>query len=946
MLMFSEFKRRQKDVPSAFSLPVSSGGYNFNAVIMQMQTGEGKSIVIAMLAIFVCKQMGKKVHVLENNEGLLERDYETYAPYYDRFGLTTAKQIDPEADICYCLKRENNKYFTQQLVEGKLDLENIILIVDEVDDLVVNESPYVAYMKADTEKTPEYRRVYGLIKGGATSKPADVDRPLWKDCQRIVELANTKKEHEDYMVGNNEYLMLEKLKDGTSRVPKVKLSDDWLEYLNFRQFNTPPQKRTFYAGLCTPFMYANYSCIFGLTGSVGGPAEKEYIKNTYRAVSYEVPQFLTTCKGEGKKEAVNLGVELFDNTDQQVQAVVRVVKENYQDVSILVITRDPREINKIYKAIEMQLVNDEDEPMEAEHLQRLREFDDEGTLLKPYWNTIIADTTKRVGSRDGSSCFVTVTDYFGGRGHDYNVMDQQTNDNGGMLVIATSMPDTREWIQWKGRTARQDRPGQFTVLLSKQDAPFKGNHSVFSKFRSFTDDQNDEKIEYLLALKDSHIRETLERYSSDQAKGAWLNELSQKYYKAHPRAPDAPWPPTSKDRTLRDALSKRYKNGEEIKQHARDAFGIELTGPPAEWSFSKDKEFIMAPGELKDADIAVLFVIDVSFSMDETDPTQDQRLSGEAKRVHDSLVTRLAGVGAELGALTISLMWWTNCDLDLHCKTTQGEEIFFSNKGPSRCGGRLDVDMTSVPAGGSAVENIFWIQAPPGRYEFWVHNYSNSGSVNFWIREKHKGKIIMHEGRTDQAGSNSRRFQLDYVDPLRVRSQTRLQTATECISTIIREQLKDEDQIGLMTFATDVVTDFQPMVKRGNEAFMVNKVNSMRTRGRTACYSAIRQAAERLRTMDPDISKWVVALTDGKDTDSNSGDVSQAAQLFKTTENLNFAMISLGNEVDVPKVNQMVTAAEQGSNKGMLVPAHNMNDVKQAFEDIAKSMTAPTAGAM
>jgi len=24
-----------------------------------------------------------------------------------------------------------------------------------------------------------------------------------------------------------------------------------------------------------------------------------------------------------------------------------------------------------------------------------------------------------------------------------------------MLVIATSVPDEREWIQWKGRTARQ-----------------------------------------------------------------------------------------------------------------------------------------------------------------------------------------------------------------------------------------------------------------------------------------------------------------------------------------------------------------------------------------------------------------------------------------------------------------------------------------------------------
>ena len=44
------------------------------AFIAQLATGEGKSIVIAMLAVFMVTIFGKRVHVLENNEGLLERD--------------------------------------------------------------------------------------------------------------------------------------------------------------------------------------------------------------------------------------------------------------------------------------------------------------------------------------------------------------------------------------------------------------------------------------------------------------------------------------------------------------------------------------------------------------------------------------------------------------------------------------------------------------------------------------------------------------------------------------------------------------------------------------------------------------------------------------------------------------------------------------------------------
>ena len=55
-------------------------------------------------------------------------------------------------------------------------------------------------------------------------------------------------------------------------------------------------------------------------------------------------------------------------------------------------------------------------------------------------------------------------------------MDKDANANGGMLVIATSVPDEREWIQWRGPTARQDRPGQFVVVLDRRAPPFS-DHS-------------------------------------------------------------------------------------------------------------------------------------------------------------------------------------------------------------------------------------------------------------------------------------------------------------------------------------------------------------------------------------------------------------------------------------------------------------------------------------
>merc|ERR1719421_2431540 len=84
----------------ARGLPLS-----LKAFIAQMSTGEGKSIVIAMTAVMMVEQHGLRVHVLENNAGLMERDYRQNKPLYDKFGLKSGMDLDDEeVQICYCLK--------------------------------------------------------------------------------------------------------------------------------------------------------------------------------------------------------------------------------------------------------------------------------------------------------------------------------------------------------------------------------------------------------------------------------------------------------------------------------------------------------------------------------------------------------------------------------------------------------------------------------------------------------------------------------------------------------------------------------------------------------------------------------------------------------------------------------------------------------------------------
>ena len=115
-------------------------GLALKAFIAQMGTGEGKSIVIAMLAVFMAKLHGLKVHVLENNEGLLERDYAQNLAFFERCGVTCGKDTgnaaalsDPAVQVCYCLKKGIGKMFLRRMLDGSLELGRSVLIVDEVD---------------------------------------------------------------------------------------------------------------------------------------------------------------------------------------------------------------------------------------------------------------------------------------------------------------------------------------------------------------------------------------------------------------------------------------------------------------------------------------------------------------------------------------------------------------------------------------------------------------------------------------------------------------------------------------------------------------------------------------------------------------------------------------------------------------------------------------------
>ena len=56
---------------------------------------------------------------------------------------------------------------------------------------------------------------------------------------------------------------------------------------------------------------------------------------------------------------------------------------------------------------------------------------------------------------------------------------------------------------------------------------------------------------------------------------------------------------------------------------------------------------------------------------------------------------RLQKAGAQVGKLTVSLMWDNGNDLDIHCETPAGDHIWYGAKKDGK-GGELDIDQVRV----------------------------------------------------------------------------------------------------------------------------------------------------------------------------------------------------------------------------------------------------------
>eukprot|EP00929_Paragymnodinium_shiwhaense_P025787 TRINITY_DN15519_c0_g1_i1.p1 TRINITY_DN15519_c0_g1~~TRINITY_DN15519_c0_g1_i1.p1 ORF type:complete len:1641 (-),score=534.53 TRINITY_DN15519_c0_g1_i1:309-5231(-) len=485
LLVCLEFVRgTNKSLPEAGSL------------VAEMGTGEGKSAVIATLALYCAVFLGKQVHVVVDDENLVERDFHTFESLFQKFKNKNGEpltaqlcvshsrkeakykarenvqpRVSDDADIVYCEAKHVQSFYTKHAkTEGTVlrDLyQNRMLIVDEVDALLIDEHQNVPFVYENEDLSAFATMVAeAMIEG--TESVSELQKTLQTPSEKRLfrsmvgagAVSSKWNIGVDYIFDEtaNKYL---RVQNGRVNAGAWSLA---LEYLNFQhQF----QERILYNErlfvMNRPHVLNMYSRIVGLSGSVGSEVERELLRSLYRAEFLKVPPFLTTCRNATYHEADSHGVRIANNFAQQMELTCDIAFEYCAKVPVLVIAKDRQAAAKV--AHEMEAVANA-RSLSGKDVVRSLSRDLYENSPETFKENLF-QCTQPMSGRGGKSFRIAVTDPRGARGTDYRVTDPDADRAGGLLLIVQYIPkQSRDWVQYLGRTARQDRRGQWMAVLN------------------------------------------------------------------------------------------------------------------------------------------------------------------------------------------------------------------------------------------------------------------------------------------------------------------------------------------------------------------------------------------------------------------------------------------------------------------------------------------------
>ena len=466
-----------------FGSQIIAGGYLDDANIVELATGEGKTVA-AVFAAYMSVCRGEHIHILTFNDYLAKRDREWMKPAYDLLGVSTAyitektsheeRKAAYKADVLYSTVKECGFDFLRDFLV--FDPEDAVgngyerVIVDEADSLLIDEAriPLIAAGIMDIEKDKELPAVFEFAK---TLEEGDYDTDEGSGNAFLTRSGEKKAEEhfgiENIYSGSNNGL-LTRLNECLNALYMYTEDKDYIvkdgQIRIIDAFTGRTAEDRCYPGFLQPAIEMKHGLDVSERGVVMGSIPIQFFIRQYKSVSGMTGTAMTAREEfdelyglvvkhvEPNTPSIreDLPMAVYYDEDSKLRAVVREVQEAVdKGQPVLIGTVDIAQSEKLSEllaeaGIEHSVLNAKNDEEEAEIIKSA-----------------------------GMPGAVTVSTNMAGRGVDIKLggADEMQRSAavaaGGLYAIGTFMAESaRINDQLRGRAARQGDPGQSRLFVS------------------------------------------------------------------------------------------------------------------------------------------------------------------------------------------------------------------------------------------------------------------------------------------------------------------------------------------------------------------------------------------------------------------------------------------------------------------------------------------------
>lgn len=457
--------------------------YPGRGCLAEVKTGQGKSVIIAMLSTFLSIR-GFKIDVITTATSLAMRDSKEMSHFFRLFGITTCHIISSSpthtenyaADVVY----GTPFYFEYHAILDEYDQCAIrkprdyqVALIDEVDSMMIDQVSHCTRIIYQDKLFWEVSWVYPLIAKLISNNPHCSTEEIVNLFRETEELHTcsvyTKNFITTYLpywvsamfdasgfVCDVEYTVQDGVVKPVNNRSTGEIRQNTFyvsgkhQYLEVRNGLYPSLDRQIGANLSHLTFFKRYQHIFGLSGTMGSAEERGEILHFYQLHTFDVP-----VHAEGRREIIppQLTYGQAPFLKGLVEEIVEVHRTKRPVLVLMGSIRDTLLLGRqlAVAGISHEVLNGKQQKLEEQ---------------------IIAES--------GQPGSITVATNLASRGTDIRT-NAATEALGGLhLIIAFPPVNTRVDNQARGRTARQGKQGTVKYHVNKEVLTDEGMKSVCS----------------------------------------------------------------------------------------------------------------------------------------------------------------------------------------------------------------------------------------------------------------------------------------------------------------------------------------------------------------------------------------------------------------------------------------------------------------------------------